>query len=129
MEELTKRVQEQLDNNWPVDKEDIQALLDKVTKADDKKWISVKDRWPKTFCPNPNEDPKWRQSDEVLSFVTREFTGNIETRIVRATYIECINAKSWVYNTFDDDNFNGEANINEITHWMPIPKPPKETDQ
>lgn len=27
MEKLLKRVKEQLDNNWPVDKEDIQQLV------------------------------------------------------------------------------------------------------
>ena len=28
MKEIIKRVQQQLDNNWPVDKEDIQTLVD-----------------------------------------------------------------------------------------------------
>ena len=28
MEELIKKIQEQLDNNWPVEADDIQALID-----------------------------------------------------------------------------------------------------
>jgi len=30
MEELIKKIQEQLDNNWPVESDDIQALIDYI---------------------------------------------------------------------------------------------------
>ena len=33
MEELIKKIQEQLDNNWPVEAEDIQALIDYVISS------------------------------------------------------------------------------------------------
>ena len=32
MEKLIKKIQEQLDNNWPVDADDIQALIDYINK-------------------------------------------------------------------------------------------------
>jgi len=32
MDELIKRIEEKLNNNWPVDKEEIQALIDYIKK-------------------------------------------------------------------------------------------------
>ena len=32
MEKLIKKIQEQLDNNWPVEADDIQALIDYINK-------------------------------------------------------------------------------------------------
>ncbi len=43
MQEILNRVQEQLNENWAVDKEDIQALVDYVENDE---WISVDDRMP-----------------------------------------------------------------------------------
>ena len=32
MEKLIQKIQEQLDNNWPVESDDIQALIDYINK-------------------------------------------------------------------------------------------------
>ena len=70
-------------------------------------WISVKDRKPKTKHWTDNQ----KYSDKVI--VT---DGKYRT------------SACWMYNTWAGwyGWFDGDEELKGITHWMPMPEPPKE---
>ena len=78
----------------------IKICLYNFVKTKEMKWISVKDRLPET-------------GKRVLVFGTWDD--------VHSAYF------SVKQNAFFDDSFAPERNITEfITHWIPLPEPPKE---
>jgi|GEM_PF-2870310 hypothetical protein len=70
------------------------------------KWISVKDRLPE----KDNED--W-----YIIVLTRERRGREAKRIVRVGYWDCYHKRFWGFEAGFDYT---------VTHWMPLPEPPKE---
>jgi hypothetical protein len=70
-------------------------------------WISVKDQMP-------HVDPgDFERSDEVLICTD----GGV---IAIATLEHGQGEAFW-----SSDNLNGPTDLNEVTHWMPMPEPPK----
>lgn len=63
-------------------------------------WISVKDKMPNDGC------------DVIIAFKWRGGQSNW-SEIGR-------------YDELKDEWYNGDGNLREVTHWMPLPEPPKE---
>ena len=74
-------------------------------------WISVKDR-----LPEQKKEHNYFISNPVLVFCD---DGTIE----KALYQKGDGFKNWAI-IFGEDYLQLE--YNEVTHWMPLPKPPKE---
>jgi hypothetical protein len=70
-------------------------------------WISVKDRLPKL-----NED--------VVCIVPLMKKHGKEKRIL---YLNCYQKNGLRWGNYDG---HYEHNVNEVTHWMPLPEPPKD---
>ena len=79
-------------------------------------WISVKDRLPET---KPDED--WFSSKNVLALLKGNYSDGLVTTAFYqhgededgykwAQWIDCL-----IYESIDN-----------VTHWMPLPEPPKE---
>lgn len=78
-----------------------------------KEWISVNDRMPK-------ENGRYIVADEITA--PEELGGNhTEIRIMR------FHEGKW-HTPFRSPEWINEAIKDNITHWMPLPEPPKEED-
>lgn len=98
-----------------------EALLDNTLEIDGyekSEWIKLDKNDLKTF---PQID-----GEEVLLYVTyHEYYGKHKKIIIHATV-------NWISNSecyFSD--FNGDEvhnNVDDITHWQPLPNPPTETE-
>jgi len=81
---------------------DAQVVLDALnTRPNDAKWISVEDELPK--------------KDGMYLLSAKDEVGD------EITIVEC-----WVENGWYDNNF---YNIEGVTHWMPLPTPPKQSSE
>lgn len=95
-------LREQEQENEMVPKQDMETILHEVVNRAKPKWISVKERLPLQSDP----------AQKVL-FITK--TGGL--------FIGCY------YKATAYDQFNGWysmcVRIDNVTHWMPLPEPPK----
>ena len=87
-------------------------------------WISVKDRLPECDHIIKDEGVEWGESKEVLVY---GITPDGEKAYGIASYMTNPNDEDWfewngVVNNFDD------AIHCDITHWCPLPEPPKEVE-
>lgn len=102
---LTERVQKRLDANLCVSKEDIQLVLDRD------KWISVEDELPSDYeyvlVAIPNEEPFMAKID----YLDPQYA-NIKTWYVKGA-------------PWRGGNWGESPDESKITHWKPLPKPPK----
>lgn len=73
-------------------------------------WISVKDKLPES------------RSMVLVNYIE---DGNQGVASVFYRYWDDDNEKDWEFPRYDCDVFNWDDNI-EVTHWMHLPKPPKE---
>ena len=71
-------------------------------------WIPVTERLPE----------KWYETDEVFFGEPIEFIVLIEGALCATTL--CFNGKNF-FDVHTDD-------VYDVTHWMPLPEPPKEVD-
>lgn len=81
-------------------------------------WISVKDRLPDTMqdkSPSSGWNAEYAMTDDVLCFID-----------------ECQRQTvAWYSYTYDEWTTTDECMVykyGEITHWMPLPEPPKEEE-
>ncbi len=93
----------------------ITELLDRAERAEnqlaDAGWISVEDRLPEDDLP---EDSK-RQRVTVLVCVNGK-TVSLASRIVKSPVYKTVHERIWAWS----------KDKSHVTHWMPLPKPPKE---
>lgn len=68
-------------------------------------WISVEDKWP-----------EYGQSILVV------ISGRTQTRVFFRDGSDC--SKDWIEPVNDDDSHNTIC-WEKVTHWMPLPEPPK----
>lgn len=94
-------------------------------------WISVEDRLPPLQWSDPDQEGnKYFYPLEVL--LLRELPGKegIRHTISVGDYdTACIPAEWRVWNEFVDGEGYDEIEsrlVDDVTHWMPLPKPPKE---
>lgn len=80
----------------------------KVADANPKSWISVKDKLP---C---NEKDMKIKSPKGVELRTKKVVVLLEDGFIDITYMYRFPPHGWRWNTCD-----------VITHWMPIPEPPK----
>ena len=73
------------------------------------KWISVKEKLP-----------GWRKEGSCPMVIVRMFDG--EVAVGRMNPL----ASAWWVLCAGDDELDGPYALADITHWMPLPKPPKE---
>ena len=100
------------DDDRDYDCDDLIAALQelKELRSADDKWISVKDRLPEIIKNTHDNDVD--HSEEVIIIANGEvITGT--SLYFDGSYLFCGEM---------DENFN----LNEVTHWMPLPKPPEE---
>lgn len=101
MQEILDRLQQDLDNNAPCEAADIQAVVD---FARERQWVSVEDRLPK---------------DNGLT--CKHFRVYRERGLQqRAAY----QFRPGVW--FDLDSLE---DLEDITHWQPLPKPPQTNEE
>ena len=74
------------------------------------KWISVKERLPELNQRVLVYIPRWRNDCWEVSFRDKDKNGEWYKEFVS----DCC------------DTFDSYYNDNEITHWMPLPEPPKD---
>lgn len=79
------------------------------------KWTRIDLNDPKTF-PQGDEE-------EVLLYVTCHNRENIEKFIMQAT-VNWISRNECYFSDFNGDEVHD--NVDDITHWSPLPKPPIE---
>lgn len=90
------------ENLWPY-AQAIDEVIAMMEEQDTNGWVSVKDRLPK-------------DGQDVLGYL---YNGE-ETRIAPFNYDK---------GTWYDCVMNCTVAINSITHWMPLPEPPKEVSE
>ena len=79
-------------------------------------WISVKDRMP-------DEDAAYMVFYHEWS--NGEFLPKYDERYVKI--IKFFRGSGWIFPVCVDERCENDTN-REVTHWMPLPKPPKEVD-
>ena len=72
------------------------------------KWISVEDELP--------EEPKKYEQTWV----------DVWSKDERITDVNFFNGKFWIYHEDCDGDFSHHEEIENVTHWMIEPKPPKQ---
>jgi hypothetical protein len=77
-------------------------------KEEKKEWISVKDRLPDVF-------------DEVLVYDTFSNTS------ISIAWRETTPRKNGIVDWYWNSQMSYPEDLTHVTHWMPLPKPPKET--
>ena len=81
-------------------------------------WISVKDRMPNTMIDKSSWSgwsDEYAPTDDVLCYIGEEGRQTV----------------AWFSYTYNEWTTVDEATVykyGEITHWMPLPEPPKEED-
>ena len=81
-------------------------------------WISVNDRLPETTAQHEGKEWQYQSSKKVLIWIGNDNEPSI------ACYCNGQNFENWAVD-FGDDLI--EVEINEVTHWMPLPPKPIET--
>lgn len=77
-------------------------------KEEKKEWISVKDRLPDVF-------------DEVLVYDTFSNTS------ISIAWRETTPRKNGIVDWYWNSQMSYPEDLTHVTHWMPLPEPPKET--
>ena len=105
IEELSKRVDES------IPKDDAEIIIAEVAKP---RWISVTERLPEEMDRSCGGwSAEIRPSDDVLVWLSSEKRQSV------AWY-------SHTYNEWTTVDENTVYCFGEVTHWMPLPEPPKE---
>ncbi len=81
------------------------------------KWIDVKDKLPEIETEKRKGDHKVKKSVRVLC-ACKQKSGNI---LVKEGYYE-------LWDWGEEPCWRIPGSINSVTHWMPLPEPPKELD-
>lgn len=112
MKDLINRVQQQLDENHPVEAEDIQALVD---FAQERQWNDIRNK-------KPNIDKPYKGfivwiADNDRKYISSGYATSVRFSREQERFIIEEDA---IYKAFYGDNET------VITHWMNCPKQPKQ---
>lgn len=80
-------------------------------------WISVETKLPKIIEFSAGEG--YGESEHVLVFLKNARSGGLRVAVSQLWFVDAWNGKSRMF-------WGCEGGFGEVTHWMPLPRAPKE---
>ena len=90
------------------------------------KWISVEDELPEVNLPGVWDSKK---SKTMLVFLSKPLDEYGHKRFVDTGYLTTYMTRPNTWLNCEDCEFEGNPIEIEVTHWMPLPEPPKTKPQ